>query len=120
MELIFRLAMIDDGYALAYLKYSFSKSKKYKVKELERLIKENPKSYLGYWNYAEFLSLNIDISSENFQYDNKICDLYLKAFNRLFLLNEMGTISDEEYEIYIQMLHIYNSGLCPLQQQIAG
>ena len=59
MELIFRLAMIDDGYALAYLKYPFSK---YKVKELERLVKEDPKSYLGYWNYAEFLSFKIDTS----------------------------------------------------------
>ena len=112
--------MIDDGFALAYLKYPFSKSEKYKIRELERLIKENPKSYLGYWNYAEFLSLNIDISSENSQYDKKICDLYLKAFNRLFLLDELGTISDEEYEIYIIMLDIYNAGLCPLPQQIAG
>ena len=114
------LAMIDDGYALAYLKYPFSKSEKYKVKELERLIKEDSKSYLGYWNYAEFLSFKVDTSLENFKYDNKICDLYLKAFNRLFLLDEMGTISDEEYEIYIIMLDIYNAGLCPLQQQIAG
>jgi len=114
------LAMIDDGFALAYLKYPFSKSKKYKVKELEILIKEDPKSYLNYWNYAEFLCLKVDISSENFQYDNKICDLYLKAFNRLFLLDEMVGLSDEEYEIYIQMLNIYNAGLCPLPQQIAG
>ena len=112
--------MIVDGYALAYLKYPFSKSEKYKAKELERLIKEDSKSYLNYWNYAEFISHKIDASSENFQYDNKICDLYLKAFNRLFLLNEMGTISDEEFEIYIQMLQIYNAGFCPLPQQIAG
>ena len=48
MELTFSLAMIDGGFALAYLKYPFSKSEKYKVKELEKLIKENPKSYLGY------------------------------------------------------------------------
>jgi|TARA_B110000240_G_scaffold63657_1_gene72528 RNase P/RNase MRP subunit POP5 len=54
--------MIVDGYALAYLKYSFSKPEKYKAKELERLIKEDSKSYLGYWNYAEFLSLKIDTS----------------------------------------------------------
>ncbi len=114
------LAMIDGGFALAYLKYPFSKSEKYKIKELERLIKEKPKSYLGYWNYAEFLSLNIDISSENFKYDKKICDLYLKAFNRLFLLDEMGIISDEEYEIYIQMLNIYNAGFCPVPKQIMG
>jgi len=114
------LVMIDDGYALAYLKYPFSKSEKYKVKELERLIKEDPKSYLGYWNHAEFLSLKIDINSENFQYDNRICDLYLKAFNRLFLLDEMRIISDEEFEIYIQMLNIYNAGLCLTPQQIAG
>ena len=114
------LAMIDDGFALAYLKYPFSKSEKYKVKELERLIKEDSKSYLGYWNYAEFLSFKVDTSLENFKYDNKICDLYLKAFNRLFLLDEMGTISDEEYEIYIQMLHIYNAGFCQVPQQIAG
>ena len=86
----------------------------------ERLIKEDSKSYLNYWNYAEFISHKIDASSENFQYDNKICDLYLKAFNRLFLLDEMGTISDEEFEIYIQMLNIYNAGLCPLPKQIAG
>ena len=53
------LAMIDDGFAEAYLKYPFSKSEKYKIKELESLIKEDPKSYLNYWSYENLFLLKL-------------------------------------------------------------
>ena len=81
---------------------------------LKKRIQENPDNYLIHWEYAQFLTVNVDLNSEDAKYGNKICSLYSKVFDLLFVLDQTSGLIEDEEKIYIHLLDIYNTGLCPM------
>ena len=84
----------------------------------KKRIQENPDNYLNHWEYAQFLMVNVDLSSEDAKYGNKICSLYSKVFDLLFVLDQTRGLIENEEQIYIHLLDIYNAGLCPIPYKL--
>ena len=77
---------------------------------INQAIEKEPNNPVNYYKKAQYLSRGLEwdeISSKP-----EVCSIYNIAFKLLSNLEEGGSLSKEQDEIYVFLLNVWNAGIC--------